>query len=86
MLLMAIWIITTVITYIIAVRAGLARPHILAFGNLIFPFAGLFYALYLIHIYLPRREGHIPPVLIFIRVFTEEILKEYKNWRNKNKS
>ena len=85
MFLMAIWILTTVATFIIAARYGLARPHVLAFGNMILPGAGLIYTLYLVHIYLPRREGRIPPVLIFIRVFTEELVKEFKKWRNNKK-
>ncbi len=85
MFLMSIWILTTVITYIIAARYDLAKPHVLAFGNLILPGAGLIYTLYLVHIYLPRREGRIPPVLIFIRVFTEELVKEFKKWRNNKK-
>ena len=86
MLMVIIWLATTVATYILAVRGGLNRPHILALGNLIFPFIGLFYVLYIVHIYIPRREGRIPPVLIFIRVFTEEIMKDIKSWLKKKKS
>ncbi len=82
---MAIWIGSTAATLIIAIKYSLAKPYTLAFGNMILPGLGLFYTLYLVHIYLPRREGRIPPVLIFIRVFTEELTKSFKKWCNKKK-
>lgn len=86
MIWMIIWIGSSILTLILAARAGLNRPAVLAFGNLILPFIGLLYTLYLIHIYLPRSEGRIPPVMIFTRVLFEELSKSFKNWRAERKN
>lgn len=85
MIWMLLWIASIVATFIIASRNQLKNPVFLALGNVILPGIGLLYVLYIIYIYIPRREGRIPPVLVFIRVFFEELSKDIKKYFSKTK-